>query len=103
MDHEFLWLGAVGFATQIGGRLEKVFQQCVTFFCNSFQVGRDLRCHRGDGAASERGGVEEVESSILFLMKIQICISRLKAQNQEWIKDFKPEGAAEFGSMPSFR
>ena len=35
----------------------------VTFFCNSFQVGRDLRCHRGDGAAAERGGVEEVESS----------------------------------------
>ena len=30
-------------------------------------------------------------------------LRRLKAQNQEWIKDFKPEGAAEFGSMPSFR
>ena len=30
-------------------------------------------------------------------------LRRLKAQNQEWIKDFRPEGAAEFGSMPSFR
>ena len=30
-------------------------------------------------------------------------LKRLKAQNQEWIKDFRPEGAAEFGSMPSFR
>ena len=30
-------------------------------------------------------------------------LKRLKAQNQEWIKDFKPEGAAEFGSMPAFK
>ena len=30
-------------------------------------------------------------------------LRRLKAQNQEWIKDFKPEGAAEFGSMPTFK
>ena len=30
-------------------------------------------------------------------------LRRLKAQNQEWIKDFKPEGAAEFGFMPAFK
>ena len=55
--------------------------------------------------------------SITFFRLAEICaaieemerrqreaeLRRLKAQNQEWIKDFKPEGAAEFGSMPSFR
>jgi hypothetical protein len=30
-------------------------------------------------------------------------LRRLAKQNLEWIKDFRPEGAAEFGSMPSFR
>ena len=33
----------------------------------------------------------------------QAELKRLAAQKLEWTKDFIPEGAAEFGSMPSFR
>ena len=76
-------------------RLAKIFKFSFQLSCISSSSSIFLYFFR---LAEICAAIEEMERR-----QREAELRRLKAQNQEWIKDFKPEGAAEFGSMPSFR
>ena len=87
--------GAAGFAAQIRAGFKTVGTNLLIYFSKKKIMCFSITFFR---LAEICAAIEEMERR-----QREAELRRLKAQNQEWIKDFKPEGAAEFGSMPSFR